>query len=108
MNRNAAIIVTVAACLLVGAALMAGGCTEQQRAKNWGGEATVELEAGRKLVVVTWKGDEIWFLTRDMREGDRVETYEFAENSSWGIMEGKVIIKEAAPTRPPVAGVSIR
>lgn len=81
------------ACLVV---MLTSGCTEQQRAKNWGGTATIELPEGKKLVMVTWKNDEIWFLTRDMRAGDLVETYEFSENSSWGFMEGTVIIKEAS------------
>jgi len=86
---------------LVGVALLAGGCTEQQRAKNWGGTATIDLPAGKKLVTVTWKGDEIWFLTRDMRAGDRAETYEFSENSSWGFMEGTVVIKEIPAASTP-------
>jgi len=52
-------------------------------------------------VTVTWKGDEIWFLTRDMRAGDRAETYEFSENSSWGFMEGTVVIKETRAASTP-------
>jgi len=97
MNRKTAVIgMVAAACLAIGAA----GCTEQQRAKSLGGETTIELPKGKKLVVATWKGAELWFLTRDMREGDLIETYEFSEKSSWGLLEGKVIIKEAPPSRP--------
>jgi hypothetical protein len=51
-------------------------------------------------MVVTCKGDQLWFLTRDLREGDLVEAYEFSESSSWGILEGKVTIKEAPLSRP--------
>jgi hypothetical protein len=105
MNRKTgqAIVIgaVAAACLAAGgAALLAGGCTEQQRARSLGGETTIELPKGKKLVVATWKGTELWFLTRDMREGDLIETYEFIENSSFGILQGKVTIKEAPSSRP--------
>jgi hypothetical protein len=76
------------------------GCTEQERAKNFGGSTIVELPEGKKLVMVTWKESEIWILTRDMREDDSVETYDFSEKSSWGILEGSVTIKEHPSSRP--------
>jgi len=82
------------ACVCLMAFAMAGGCTEQQRAKSWGGTATIDLPPGQKLVTVTWKGDEIWFLTRDMYEGERPEAYDFEESSSFGILEGKVVFQE--------------
>ena len=97
MNRKTAIGMVAAACLAVGAL---AGCTEQQRAKGLGGETTIELPKGKKLVMVTWKGAEIWLLTRDMREGDLIETYDFSEKSSWGLLEGKVTIKEEPLSRP--------
>jgi len=50
--------------------------------------------------MVTWKESEIWILTRDMREDDSVETYDFSEKSSWGILEGRVTIKEHPSSRP--------
>lgn len=70
------------------------GCTEQSNAKNLGGTYTMELPKGKKLLEVTWKDDELWYLTRDMKEDEQAETYEFKEDSSFGIMEGTVIIKE--------------
>jgi hypothetical protein len=33
---------------------------------------------------------ELWYLVRDRRENESPESYEFAEKSSWGILEGKV------------------
>ena len=91
-------LVAAMACLVAGAAILTG-CTDQQRAKSFGGTATIELEQGKKLVVVTWKGEDLWLMTRDWRDGDRAETYKFAESSSWGFMEGTVVIKEKAPPR---------
>jgi hypothetical protein len=70
------------------------GCTEQDRAKSFGGTMTVELQPGRKLVNVTWKETDLWYLTRAMRNDEAPETYEFQESSGMGVMEGKVIIKE--------------
>ena len=69
-------------------------CTQNQRAKSFGGNATIILEKGKKLEVVTWKNAQLWYLVRDRREGEPIETYEFIEDSSFGVMEGKVIIKE--------------
>jgi hypothetical protein len=70
------------------------GCTEQQRAKNLGGSTTVTLPAGKKLVCVTWKEANLWYLTRDMRPDEKAETYEFKESSDYGVLQGAVTIKE--------------
>ena len=86
---------------LVGVALLAGGCTEQQRAKNWGGTATIDLPRQEpNLVALPCDRHEL-LARRDMRAGDRVETYEFSENSSWCFMEGTVVIKEIPAASTP-------
>jgi len=74
--------------------VLAVGCTEQSRAKQFGGDANVDLPKGEKLVVVTWKDADLWYLTRPFKEGDTVETYKFQESSSWGVMEGTIVIRE--------------
>ena len=63
-------------------------------AKNFGGSMTVDLPKGKKLVEITWKDDSLWYVTKDMKEDDVEETYEFKEDSQWGAMEGTVTIKE--------------
>ncbi len=77
-------------------ALMIGlvGCTENTRAKSFGGTANVSLKPGHKLVNVTWKESQLWFLTRPMRADEKPETYSFSEESSWGVIEGTVLIRE--------------
>jgi hypothetical protein len=70
------------------------GCTEQMRVKTWGGESSINLPCGTKLVNATWKNADIWYLTRPMHDGELVETYSFAESSSWGLMEGVITVKE--------------
>lgn len=70
-------------------------CTEQSRAKDFGGETTIKLEPGQKLVEATWKGDgDLWYLTEPMDSGYEPKTKIFQESSSWGLMEGKVIFIE--------------
>ncbi len=72
-----------------------GGCSDQTRAKSYGGTATIDLPAGKKLINATWKeSSNIWYLVRDMREGETAESYEFKESSSLGIVEGTVKLIE--------------
>lgn len=75
-------------------ALLAVACTEKSRAKNWGGSYVEKVDNCEKVVTVTWKGDNMWILTRPMRAEDTVERYSFVEDSSWGNMEGKVTLQE--------------
>lgn len=69
-------------------------CTENARSKNFGGTSTHTIPAGNKLVNVTWKENNLWFLTRPMKQGEAPETYEFRESSSLGFVQGNVIIVE--------------
>jgi hypothetical protein len=75
-------------------AVMVTSCTENNRVKNWGGEGNINLPKGRKLVNVTWKETQVWYLTRPMNSNDVAETYQFQEESSWGVMEGTYNIIE--------------
>ena len=69
-------------------------CTENNRVKNWGGTGKLELPKGQKLVTVTWKDTELWYLTKPMTSTDIPETYYFQEESSWGLVKGTFIITE--------------
>ena len=70
-------------------------CTENQRAKSYGGTATVDLPKNTKLVNATWKDQELWYLTRPMRNDEVAETSTLHEQSSFGIVEGAVVFKES-------------
>lgn len=70
-------------------------CTQNERAKSFGGTANVSLPAGQKLVTATWKGEVLWYLSRPMRADESAETYTLQEESSWGMIEGKVIFNES-------------
>ena len=71
------------------------GCTDNQRARNYGGTAKEVLPAGQKLVTMTWRQDNMWILTRPMREGEVAESYTFKESSSFGLIQGTVVIIES-------------
>ncbi len=70
------------------------GCTQNERARHFGGTATIDLPAGRKLVNVTFKESNLWILTRHAKPGETPETFEFIEDSNFGVMNGKIILRE--------------
>lgn len=69
-------------------------CTENQKAKSFGGNAEVTLPKGQKLVNATWKDDNLWYLTRPMTPADSATIYSFHEESSFGVWEGTYTIIE--------------
>ena len=75
-------------------ALMSLSCTEQIQTKTFGGSMTVELPKGKRLVIATWKDNNLWYLTRDFKEGEEATVFEFTESSSFGQFEGTIIFKE--------------
>jgi hypothetical protein len=79
--------------MLAIATMTLSGC--QWAAKNLGGDYTVELKEGQKLVNVTWKESELWYFTKPMTEDDVAETYTFQEDSTMGVLEGTVTIVES-------------
>lgn len=64
-------------------------CTENQRAKNFGGTEEIQLNKNEIVLNVTWKETQMWICTKDTVTGI---TY-FREKSNWGMMEGTVILK---------------
>jgi len=86
--------------LIVGISMMATSCTENTRAKSFGGKMTINLEQNVKLVNVTWKESDMWILTRPMRAGETPEVYKFVEKSSFGVMEGEITIVEYGAMKP--------
>jgi hypothetical protein len=80
--------------MMIGMVLLTG-CTANDMAKNWGGKMNFDLPKGNKLVTITWKDADMWYLMRPMRSNEVAETYEFCEKSSFGMVQGKIIIKES-------------
>jgi len=80
--------------LAVAVLLVSVACTENYRAKNMGGTMTVKLPAGQRLVTVTWKEHEFWYLTRPRTNQEQPITWTFKEKSTMGFQEGTVILEE--------------
>lgn len=70
-------------------------CTEQERTRQYGGEMTINLPAGQELMSVTWKDNDLFYLTRPMASDYVPVTKTFKENSAWGIIESTVYFKES-------------
>ena len=64
-------------------------CTDNQRARQFGGTESVDIPEGRIIVNCTWKQDDLWILTKDTATGKMY----FNEKSSWGVMEGEINFK---------------
>lgn len=77
------IILTLIACVCI-------GCTENERARSWGGTEKIELNQHEILLNITWKGTDMWLLTIDTT----THIKHFRERSTLGIMEGEIIIQE--------------
>lgn len=73
--------------------------SEQGVTRSYGGEMDVDLEPNRKLVEVTWKDANLWYLTKAMTDDDVAEDYVFQEKDPLGWMEGSVIIHEHKMSR---------
>lgn len=82
-------------CPLVLSLSLLSGCTQQAMTKEFGGTTTLELEPGYKLIEITWKDDNLWYLVRPLEEGEEPTTYIFQEKSSFGLIEGTVKIIES-------------
>ena len=66
---------------------------EQSFARDFGGTTTITLEPNLKLEEITWKDDDLWYLTRPMREDEEPETHTFTEKGGFGtVFDGGTVI----------------
>lgn len=80
--------------VLVCGFLSLSGCTENRRSKLYGMRTDVTLPSKQKLVTVSWKEHNLWYLTRPMRTNEEAETWTFQEKSNLGLVEGSVVLHE--------------
>lgn len=69
-------------------------CTENQVARSFGGKEVINLDAGIRVVNVTWKDEDssLWILSK--KDTTKASTYYFTQKSGFGLIEGQVIINE--------------
>lgn len=65
-------------------------CTDNQRARSFGGTETVKLEPNEKFINITWKQDNLWLIVQDTVTGN----YYAREKSNFGVLQGKVVIEK--------------
>lgn len=80
---------------IIAGIIILSSCTEQERTRQFGGEMTINLPAGQELMMVTWKENELFYLTRPMAADYVPVKKTFQESSSWGIMESTVYFIES-------------
>lgn len=76
-------------------AILSTGCTENVRAKKFGGNMIVPLPTNTKLVNATWKDAQLWYLYRPMTSNEVSVTSTFKEKSNFGYMEGTITFVES-------------
>ena len=83
--------------ILFGPLLSASSCSRGAAARRWRFDNTIVLPPGRKLVGVAWKGSDLWTVTRPARPGEPAdEAWHLDEYSSWGLFDGRLILRETA------------
>ena len=76
--------------LIVGITFLGQSCTENTRAKAFGGKISVSLPKGTKLVTATWKESNLWYLYEPAESGYVPKKVIFQEESNFGIANGTV------------------
>jgi len=70
-------------------------CTDNQRSKAFGGTMEIKVPCDQSVFDVTWKGENLWYATQPARSDWRPEAKRFVEYSSYGLIEGEVVLHES-------------
>jgi len=81
-------------CLVMAMAISFSSCTENQRAKHWGGSMTINVKSGYKVTMATFKENDMWYMVEPMDEDYVPKDKMLIEDSNWGMIEGKVTFHE--------------
>lgn len=69
-------------------------CSKQAITRRYGGNMTVNLKPGERLIEATWKENSVWYLVEPMDSDYKPKTKVFKENSALGIVEGSITFVE--------------
>lgn len=82
-------------CLFTFTVFCLSSC-EQCVSRKFGGDMTIKLQPGEKLVEATWKdGSNLWYLVEPMDSDYIPKTKVFKESSLFGVMQGSVTFVES-------------
>lgn len=87
MKKIILLLLTISICLC--------SCNEQIRTRVYGGEMTINLPAGQELMMATWEGNHLLYLTRPMTPDYVPVTKAFQESFSRGEIRSTVYFKES-------------
>lgn len=75
--------------ILIVLSLVLFSCTDNQKARTFGGTQIIKLQPNEEFINITWKENDIWVVVKDKNTGK----FYAREKSSFGVMEGKIIIE---------------
>lgn len=81
--------------LFILSVLLMCSCTDNMMTRNWGGKTEMDAPKGQRVIMITFKGDDIWILTEPMDSDYVPKTKKFYESSSWNLYEGEITIRES-------------
>jgi hypothetical protein len=64
-------------------------CTQNERARTFGGSEIVEVPKNHVILTATWKENQLWVLSKDTTTNEMM----FWEKSSFGVIQGEVKFK---------------
>ena len=79
---------------IIAAIALFSSCTEQERARMYGGNTTISVPVGYKVTSATWKENDIFYFIEPMEADYTPKEKVFVESSSWGVLESKVTFIE--------------
>lgn len=85
---------TIRTIIVLAALMMMTSCTEQQKVRSYGGKMEIKLPKGEKLMMVTWKRLDLFYLTEPMDSGYVPKKKVFRENSNFGVWESEITFIE--------------
>ena len=77
------------AILLIFIVIGITSCTDNQRARSFGGTEKVKLLPNEEFINITWKKDNLWVVVRDKNTGN----FYAREKSSFCVMQGSIVIE---------------
>ena len=83
------IFLTLAICLVA-----FSGCTKQQKVRLFGGTEVIQVELGKRVIMATWEGDDLFYMVEPMPENYTPQDKELIESASFGVLESKIIFHE--------------
>ena len=69
--------------ILLSLLLLTMSCTEQSRARQFGGDVQIDLPKGEKLLNATWKETNLFYLTEPTESTYQPKIKTFKESSSF-------------------------